>query len=202
VGDFFTAQSRLGGDAISLQATVDQLQAENERLRNENAVVTAQLRDQDATIMQGVTAGVMARIPLSPYDVLIVGKGSDDGVYEQMRAFSNGIPVGTVESVSGKSARIALYSAPGRESEGWLGENRIPVTVRGTGAGTFSADVSRDATVVAGDLVYIPGPGALPIGTVVSIETHPSAPRSVLSIRPMVNPFTMTNVLIVASPSP
>lgn len=181
---------------------IQELQRENESLVNENRALLDRLGEDEYThIGQGIVAGVIARPPLSPYDVLIVSAGTEQGVFQGMHVFSKNIPIGTVESIAGNSARIALYSVPGRKSEGWVGEARIPVTIIGGGAGTFETDVAHDAPIQEGDLVYVPGPGALPIGTVVQIESHPSSPRSVLHIRPFANPFTMTVVRIVPFPS-
>ncbi len=184
------------GDAPSLAAEVERLTAENETLRNENQALVA---GAEAAVA-GITAGVIARPPLAPYDILIVGKGERDGVYARMQVFSKGIPVGTVESVAPGSARVALYSSSGRASEGWVGENRIPITLTGRGAGAFSADVPREAGIVEGDAVYLPGPGGLPVGSVVRVESNASSPRATVRVRPIANPFTMTSVVIAPAP--
>ncbi len=197
MGSFFTGQAHLTEDAATLEARVHALEAENEALRNENLALTENSSDET----HGIAAGVVARPPLSPYDMLILGLGTDAGIYAGMQAFSKGIPVGTVESVSEGSARVALYSSSGRQTEGWVGEARVPITLKGLGGGAFQADVPRESGVVEGDLVYIPGPGALPMGVVVTIESNASSPRSLVRIRPMANPFTMTSVSVAAAPS-
>ncbi|HRH24049.1 MAG TPA: rod shape-determining protein MreC [Candidatus Paceibacterota bacterium] len=197
LGNFFTGQAHRTEDAATLEARVLALEAENETLRNENRALTENSDDET----RGIVAGVVARPPLSPYDVLILGEGTDQGLYEGMQAFSKGIPVGTLESVSAGSARVALYSSSGRATEGWVGEARVPITLYGLGGGAFQADVPRESGVVEGDMVYIPGPGALPMGVVVAIESNASSPRSLVRIRPMANPFTMTSVSVVAAPS-
>jgi cell shape-determining protein MreC len=201
VGTFFTEATRSKDSKEDLAARVALLEAENETLRNENRLLRENAGEDTVPYANGVTAGVIARPPLSPYDVLIVNKGSGDGVYEGMQAYANGIPVGTVESVSGGSARVALYSSSGRAIEGWVGEERIPITLAGLGGGAFSADLPRDSGVVEGATVFITGAGALPVGVVARIESHPSSPRSIVHLRPAANPFTITSVTIVAAPS-
>ncbi len=201
VGNFFTASAALPESAASLKAEVERLKKENEALTNEHHALAASL-GENAESAAGVSAGVLARPPLSPYDVVIVGKGSADGVYAGMRVIAHGVPAGVIESTSVSTARVVLYSASGQATEGWIGEERVPVTLHGQGAGAFSADVPREAAIAEGDTVYLPGPGALPMGTVAKIESNASSPRATVRIRPRANPFTMTVVSIIAAPSP
>lgn len=200
LGNQLSDASALEESTASKLARLKSLEAENETLRNENRLLKANVEED--TFEQGIIAGVIARPPLAPYDVLIVGAGSADGVYEGMRVFSRHIPVGVVESVAERSSRIVLFSTTGKTTDGWVGEKRHPISLRGNGAGTFEADVARESGVIEGDQVYLPGAGSYPVGVVVKIESEPSSPRAVVSVRPFANPFTMTSVSILASPSP
>jgi cell shape-determining protein MreC len=197
-GNSFTASASLPENAQTLQERVKTLEAENEILANENRALKARASDDMGS---GIRAGVYVRPPVTPYDVLVIGKGTTEGIYEGMQMFSRSIPVGTVSSASDYSARVTLYSASGVQTEGWVGESRLPITLRGIGAGGFEADSAREAAVLAGDLVYLPGPGALPVGVVVSVESQPSSPRALLRIRPFANPFSMTEVEARAFPA-
>jgi len=191
-------------DRASLADEQERLLSENAALRVENAALSARTRDLERLLGnrtepgEGVLAGVLSRPPVSPYDALVADAGSEDGAREGMRAEGpGGMPLGTVESVSSRSSRILLYSAPGRETEGWAGEARIPITLVGRGAGALDAVVAREAGISEGDLVYVAGPGALPIGTVVRVASDPSSPRSHVDIRPLLNPFSVTWLTIV-----
>ncbi len=124
-------------------------------LQNENEVLTA--RAQDLTKLLGgqsgstqgstIPAGVLARPPESPYDSLVVAAGSADGIATGAEVFSSGgIPIGTVASVTAHSATIQLLSTPGVTTNGWVGENRIPLTLSGMGAGAFTAILPKAAT--------------------------------------------------------
>jgi len=90
------------------------------------------------------------------------------------------------------SAQVSLYSAAGRSTLGWAGEARIPIELLGVGSGAFRASVAKDSGIAIGDLVYVPGPGALPIGTVVRIDTDPSSPTGILFVKPLASPFSLT----------
>ena len=146
---------------------------------------------------KGIVAGVLARPPLVPYDVLVADQGSSAGVSLGARAYgAGGTPLGTVESVTEHTSRVLLYSAPARQTGGWVGDTRIPVILIGEGAGAFSASLPRDAGVRTGDVVLVPGGGSLPIGVIEMVETAPSSPLAFLSITPITNPFSITWVTI------
>lgn len=185
-------------NVVSLQEERDALLRENEALRIENAALTAAQSDRARVEAEGrAVAGVLVRPPVSPYDVLVVDTGAGNGIAVGALAYGpGGTPVGIVESVTVESARVALYSSPGRSTEGWVGEARLPITLTGKGSGAFQAFLSREAAVAVGDAVYLPGPGALPVGSVVRIESDPSSPRATIHIHPMVSPFSLTWVSI------
>ena len=168
------------------------LAAENQALADKLSALTA-LAGGEKTIAVGIVAGVVARPPESPYDTLIVGAGTADGVAPAMEAFGDGgIPLGVVTAVTQNAARVTLFSAPGATVAGWVGKAKLPLTLTGAGAGAFSATVPRSAAIAAGDIVYLPGPGALPAGSITRIDSNPSSPAETLRIQPAANLFTIT----------
>lgn len=202
-------ESSTGGftNTATLTRERDALAAQNQVLSNENAVLAAKLGDfallmgtatSTLSSIKGTPAGVLSRPPITPYDTLIVqmpaGRPAHQG---DMVMALGGIPVGTVESVQGSVAHVQLYSSPGVVTAGWIGTVRAPVELTGVGSGAFTATLSKDAVVAEGDSVYSPGPGALPLGTVVRVDRDPSSPLVTLQIRPLVNPFSLTWVDIV-----
>lgn len=199
LGTQASARLALPESAAALRAERDELRAQIAALEERNRVLEAQIAD--LSLLPGeasrIAAGVLLRPPMTPYDVLVVGAGSRDGVRPGALAYGpGGTPAGTVSEVSVSNARIALFSATGRTTEGWLGEERIPISLVGHGSGAFGATVAADVAAAEGDVVYLPGPGAIPVGTVVRIETHSAAPTKSLRIRPLMNPFMLTYVEI------
>lgn len=185
--------------ASAVRAERDALAAQVEALTAENKRLSAELADSSrlAASSGTIAAGIMAGPPLAPYDVLIVAAGTSAGVSNGALAYGpGGVPVGTVGEVSAGFSRVLLYSASGRETQGWVGDKRLPLTVVGAGAGAYSASVPTDAQVAVGDIVYLPGPGAIPVGSVIKIDANPSSPRATLSIRPLINPFTLTTIAL------
>ncbi len=196
VSSFFTDKAILTNER-------DRLLADNAAYYAKNVQLDAKVKDLERLLggrtepIDGILAGVLSRPPVSPYDVLIVNAGSNARVSVGSRADGpGGMPLGEVESVTKNSARILLYSTPGKETESWIGEARIPVTLIGEGSGAMSAIVAREAGISVGDLVFASGPGALPVGSVIAVGNDPSSPRSRVDIRPLLNPFSVTWITI------
>lgn len=198
VGTFFT-------DKRELALERDRVQTENDGLTRENGALRARVADLTALLGSrteknpGIVGGVLARPPVSPYDVLVIDVGTGDGVKTGAQVFGNGgTPLGTVASVNETSARVLLYSAPGRETAAWVGEKRIAGSLKGEGSGAFSMLITREAGIVVGDPILIPGAGALPVGTVIGVEDDPAAPRARVRVRPISNPFSVSWVTIAS----
>lgn len=193
-------------------ANAKALAAKNAALADENAALSLEnrtLSEKAADLASllgsprapsggaGIVAGVLARPPVAAYDALIVSAGTNAGVAPGMEAFgAGGLPLGIVSAATPDFARVTLFSAPGVMTSGWIGQKRVPVTLRGAGAGAYAASAPRDAGIAQGDAVFVPGPGALPIGVVASIGGLASDPMATLFIRPAANPFSITTVVL------
>ncbi|KND50998.1 MAG: hypothetical protein AB202_01145 [Parcubacteria bacterium C7867-007] len=192
----FSSAEMLGRERDRLLTENVALQAENLRLNTRAQDLQALLGSRtEATA--GILAAVLARPPVAPYDVLIIDQGTSSGVSLGAIAYGpGGTPLGTVASVSTRSSRITLYSNPGLETAAWTGDTRVPVMLKGSGSGGFTAELSKAAGVMEGQGVYIAGAGALPVGQVARIDSSPSSPNVVLHVHPYLNPFSLTWVTI------
>ncbi len=190
-------------DAAERARTIDRLQFENSALVEQNLVLSAKVSDLTRLLgaspreEPGVIAGVIARPPQAPYDVLLVDTGSGTVVPGMLALTAGNTPVGTVESVTGRGARIVLFSAPGQSLSGWIGEGREAITLLGRGAGSWSALVQKDVPLAIGDLVYLAGRGAIPVGRVRAVESSLSSPTVTVHIAPLTNLFSTTWVQLV-----
>ena len=187
------------GERSSLSAKNEALTAQNASLTLENTT----LREALGAIHglgnegQGIVAGVLVRPPVSPYDTLILSAGTRSGVAAHMSVFgAGGIPLGFISDTTKDFSRAVLFSAPGVVVAGWVGSGRIPLTLKGIGGGAFSATLPRAARITEGDLVYVPGPGTIPVGTVKRIDSDPASPAVTLQIAPAINLFSITWVLV------
>lgn len=190
-------------NATILSARVEQLENDNATLMLENTSLAEKLRDldrllgSDKGVPVGILAGVLARPPETGYDVLVVDAGERDGVVSGMAAYgAGGVPLGIVSVANASSARITLFSAAGFEAAAWAGTSRIAITLVGQGGGAFAAEVSKAAGVSVGDAIFLPGPGALVVGTVTRIDSESASPQEYLRITPVLNPLSVTWVLL------
>lgn len=207
-----TAESRAFfnhfSDAARLAALNEKLTSENAALANENQVLVQRIANQGALlgapvaqkVIPGILAGVVARPPTSPYDTLVLAAGGEDGVRLGMEAFGeNNVPVGIVSSVLDTFSQVTLFSTPGMLIDGWVGHAGTALTLHGAGAGALQASVARSADIAVGDIVFVPGPGQLPIGSVVRIDSDPRSPGVTLRIKPASNIFSLSWVTLRAT---
>lgn len=186
---------------VMLKHTLDAELSDNAALTSENATLRSEVEDLQKLLgsrkasEKGILASVLARPPLSPYDTLVVDQGSGAGVSAgALVTGPGGTPLGKVQSVTGSNARVALFSASGTKTDAWIGEHRLPVTLTGTGGGTFDASAPKDANIAAGDAVLVQG--GFSIGTVVRVDSDASSPSATLGIQSAISPFTLVWVLI------
>jgi len=196
------------GHAAGVAAENDALRKENESLVAMNALLAQKVEQLSPDNAEGLRvkgqgdlrADVVARPPESPYDVLTLARGSRDGVAVGMEAFApSGAPLGVVAQVSDDFSRVVLFSSPNRRTAGWVGRESVPVTIIGAGGGALHISLSRAANIVVGDVVYVPGPGMLPLGVVGRVDDDPSSPAVTLRVRPLSNPFSVGSVALRAT---
>ena len=187
------------GDTATLALQNEKLIDENSALANENKALLQKVENLSglAPNTRGIIAGVVARPPVSPYDTLVLAAGRDEGVVLGQEAFGEGgVPLGVVSSVTAHFSRITLFSASGVTTSGWIGQAHTALTIVGAGGGAMNANVPHSSGVAVGDTVFVPGPGMLPIGTIVRVESNPSSPSVTLRIKPLLNPYSITWVLL------
>ena len=189
-------------DTAALAKENERLTAQNTALMLENRTLVDTQKTFSALLAgasrtTGVIAGVIARPPETAYDTLILAGGLEDGISNGMEVFAEGgVPAGVITNVDATHARATLFSSHGRTAYGWVGQDHVPLTLVGAGGGAFTAILPRSVSVEVGATVYLPGPGALPVGTVARIDADPASPEQALRIVPAVNLFSITWVTV------
>ncbi|MBP6860517.1 MAG: hypothetical protein KBC38_03095 [Candidatus Pacebacteria bacterium] len=207
VSDMAIAGIAAGGAAVTGPAELSRKLTEAKRyataMEEQNRVLASRVADLETLLgsrtepAKGVVAYVIARPPQSPYDALVIDQGSDAGVgVGGLVTGAGGIPLGRVASVTRASARVLLLSAPGVLTEAWAGEARIALALTGAGAGAFTANAPREATVLEGDSIYVAAAGSLPIGVIRRVDTDPADPSKTVYIDPITNPFSISSVIV------
>ncbi len=180
-----------------LLSQVEELTYENQKISTELSDIKALFEGEVPMEEAGILAGVYARPPLSPYDSLLVLLPEGVSVEKEKLVLGpGGIPVGVVAENATSFATIILFSAPLKETQGWITEEKIPVTVTGEGGGMVSLRIPDEVSIKEGDMLYLGGPGALPAGSVVLITENLFENVSKVSVRLLVNPFSISWVRI------
>lgn len=196
-------------NTAALASRNEELASENAALASENQALHKMAEDHTTLLgakserRAGIIAGVLAGPPMSLYDTLVLARGERDGVALGQEAFGEGgVPLGIVSSVSADFSRVTLFSASGAVTRGWVGSANLPLEIRGAGGGALRASVAQAADVALDDAVFVPGPGALPVGRVARIDRDSASPSADILIRGALNQFSITWVeLREASPS-
>lgn len=124
-----------------------------------------------------LVAGILVRPPQTPYDILVLDVGSDDGVAHGQLVFaSSGVVLGVAQEVLPRQTVVSLLSTPQVKTTVVLEKEGIGVTATGRGGGAYQLNVPREIDVVAGDLVVLPGRQTEIIGTVQDIIFDPRDP--------------------------
>ncbi len=108
--------------------------------------------------MKIVLSAILAKPNQTPYDTLIIDRGSESGIEPDDLVFAGGdILIGFIESVDKNSAKVLMYSTPGNISQVIYGNTGNYFNARGTGNGTLEVEVSREIEVIVGDQFFYPG---------------------------------------------
>ena len=123
-----------------------------------------------------VVAQVLSDVAHSPYDVLVIDAGSEQGVSvgDQVVYAGAGV-IGEIVEVYNTSAKVKFFSSPERERAVQIGTRGIPGLARGRGMGNFETKVPQGSSVSVGDEVRLPG-NALILGIVGAVDEKPAQP--------------------------
>lgn len=139
---------RLSDEISSRDASMLLLDA----LRTENEELKKQLgRTGKGKDILGV---ILSRPPISPYDTLIIDIGTSDGVMVGNKVYTSGDTlVGDVVEAYEHTAKVSLFSTPGRETSILVGSSTIATQTVGKGGGNFSAKLPADVKIHVGDTI-------------------------------------------------
>jgi cell shape-determining protein MreC len=150
------------------RATVGKLAAENEELR-------ALLGD---TPDERILAGVIARPPRTPYDVLILDRGSEQGVTEGAIVYHvRDHALGIVGRVFPRMSLVTLFSSPGVESTVYLYGPDVYAYAYGEGGGVIRISLPQGIDIKEGDPVVLPSLHMGDLGVVERVVSVPTQPE-------------------------
>lgn len=156
------------GEQSGNTATIERLMRENTELR---ALVGDSEEDR-------IGAGVIARPPFVPYDVLVIDRGSRDGIKEGAFVYhGSDFVIGYVQTVFEKSSVVALFSSPRVESTVYVYGPNVYATAYGEGGGVIRISVPQGVTVTEGNIAVLPMLDSGILGTVGKVTSVPTQPE-------------------------
>ncbi|WP_374285912.1 rod shape-determining protein MreC [Lactococcus sp.] len=182
------------------------VESENKELK------TALKLQQTLTDYETVSSNVITRNPASWNDTLVIDRGSDDGIKNNMPVMANGGLIGRVSQVNKSTAKVSLLSS----SKGI--ENKIPVYLSSNGSPSYgilsSYDSTQNAYVVSqvttttkfakGSQVFTSGLGGgvgsvrdLLVGTVIGEKNSNDGLDRQIYIKPASNLYDIRFVFVV-----
>lgn len=151
--------------------TLDRLQY----LEKENEELRALLSDQEDP---GIVASVIGRPNTLPYDVLIVDKGSNDGVQVNTPVYiAKDQAIGVVARVYKEHSIVALVSTPGWSSTAYIYGPNIYTIITGLGGGLARVHVPQGIELKPDELVVLPALGGGLYGKITYVDSVPSRPE-------------------------
>lgn len=144
-----------------------------------------------------VTAVVLAKPPLSPYDSLVIEFGPNSPVAVGARVYAEGdAALGEIAEVNGTTAIARLYSTAGTEVDGTMDRTNVEHKAQGTGGGSFELKVPKEVDIQVGDKLVMPGLRPKVLGIVRQIDSRPSDSFQHALIKSPVNIFQLEWVMI------
>jgi rod shape-determining protein MreC len=204
------------GNVAALQAENDRLQAENAQLPAADARVkdleseNAQLTDQANFAVKfpeykSVPARVIGRDPTSSEKVLVLDRGSDDGLVVGMPVVSPNFLVGQITDVYPRRSKVRLIIDQDMQIGVLLQDKRNAGVMYGNwqqGGRLIVRHIDRDAQVDIGAQIITSNltghiPQGFLVGFVTSVTMDPQTDTQQLEVMPYVNFDTLESVSIV-----
>lgn len=194
------------------------LEEENEKLKNEVALLETRLADKNAVVAENarlkasaylkedtgrVQARLLSKPPFTPFDIITVEGGTEQGINENSRVMLGSLFLGMVTSSSNDQSRITLLSTPGGKIDAFIGESALPATFVGKGGGNFEASLPQGSSVSEGDLVFtFLDSDLLYIGNVISVIQDGDNTLMRVLLKLPVNLYELSYVEIIPSAQP
>lgn len=210
IGDAFAGLTQGG----SLRSRIETLERENAELRalseqfddivRENDELRRQLGLPERLGLQTLAASVIAVGPSNFERVLVVDKGSSDGLKQDMPVLGNGGLAGRVLRVTPDTAEVLLMIDRSSSVAARLSANGEQGVATGRGGSTVELELfDPRARVVEGDKVvtssYSGGlfPAGIPLGTVIAAPEAGANPTRKVVVRPAVDFSRISFVFVV-----
>jgi rod shape-determining protein MreC len=197
------------------QATLSELQAENDELRSRNAELEE--AEQTATRLQGLldlqntydlqstAAHIISGSSDSWSSTVTIDKGTSSGLSVGMAVTSSSGVIGQTVACGATSSTVLLVTDESSSISAMVQSSRAQGMLNGSAAGEVRLDMIRtDQTVEVGDIVVTSGlggvfPKGLPLGKVTSVEKNPGSMYYTIVVEPYAHTENAEEVLVITS---
>lgn len=183
-------------ESLKKQVESDALVLElNKALRNSReSLLNAYGRTSPGT---GVAASVLVHPPVTPYDILVIDAGQNEGIkVGDSVTLPEGGNIGSVIETFDKTSKIRLYSTNGYKIGAVLERGNVPVELLGQGGGSFLFTLPREMPVEIGDRVLSSTVDSPLMGVVENVEMAPTDSFKKVLVRSVAPVFSLRFVLI------
>lgn len=197
------------------QATLSELQEENDQLRSRNAELEE--AEQTATRLQGLldlqstynlqstAAHIISGSSDSWSSTVTIDKGTSSGLSVGMPVTSSSGVIGQIVECGATSSTVLLVDDESSSISAMVQSSRAQGMLNGSAAGEVSLDMVRtDQTVEVGDIVVTSGlggvfPKGLPLGKVTSVEKNPGSMYYTIVVEPYAHTENAEEALVITS---
>ena len=146
-----------------------------DRLLRENGTLRSLL---GASSTERIAAGVIGRPTALPYDVLLIDRGTEDGIRDNAPVFAGGDQaIGFVAHAFARSSVVTLATTPGLSMTVYIYGPNIYTTAEGLGSGSLRVAVPQGIALNEGDLVVVPSLYGGVYGAISVVDSEPSRPE-------------------------
>jgi len=180
----------------SLDEELNYLREKNIELENEIILLeSAKKENEELKIMLSrpekksyILGSIISRPPQSPYDMIVVDTGSDNGVKNGMKAVAyGGVLIGHVAETFPIVSKIKLVSYPGEETNLIMENAKISAIGLGLGGGNIEVKIPSSVKINSGDKINTEGTFRYLLGTADKIEVDALNPFQKIIFRTPVN---------------
>lgn len=213
VGNFFSSSASLQEENAALLKENETLRKDNADLigvKAENARLTQLLNFKNAhSALEVVTGKVISRDLGDFKDVLLIDKGTDDGLRINMSVITGSGLVGIIDGCYPHMSKVLLINSPRNRIGGMnlRGDSRVAGIVNGVAGSDMTLEMrnmARNADLLPGDTIVTSGysgyhPAGIIIGNIEEVQMDEGGLTKKATIAPAVDFYKLEEVMVVTN---
>lgn len=125
-----------------------------------------------------ILAGVLARPPFVPYDLLVIDRGAEEGVVVGAVVYiAQNHAIGLVSHVYDHTSLVTLFTSPGVETTVYVYGPNVFAYAYGEGGGVLRVSLPQGVGIHEGDPVVLPALRMGDVGLIERVESLPTQPE-------------------------